>query len=51
MRLLVVEDDKDINRQLTSALEAAGIHPIETDLAELIIQLGHDQHDVLEPLP
>ena len=26
--------------QLNSALEAAGIHPFETDLAELIIQLG-----------
>ncbi len=29
--------------QLNPALEAAGIHPIETDLAELIIQMGHDQ--------
>lgn len=29
--------------QLNAALEAAGIHPIETDLAELIIQLGQDQ--------
>ena len=29
--------------QLNSALEAAGIHPYETDLAELIIQLGNDQ--------
>jgi L-lactate dehydrogenase complex protein LldF len=29
--------------QLNSALEAAGIHPFETDLAELIIQLGHDR--------
>ena len=29
--------------QLNSALEAAGIHAIETDLAELIIQLGEDQ--------
>jgi L-lactate dehydrogenase complex protein LldF len=29
--------------QLNSALEAAGIHPFETDLAELIIQLGEDQ--------
>ena len=29
--------------QLNRALEAAGIHPYETDLAELIIQLGHDQ--------
>ena len=29
--------------QLNSALEAAGIHPYETDLAELIIQLGQDQ--------
>ncbi len=28
---------------LNSALEAAGIRPYETDLAELIIQLGHDQ--------
>ena len=28
---------------LNKALEAAGIHPYETDLAELIIQLGHDQ--------
>jgi L-lactate dehydrogenase complex protein LldF len=28
---------------LNPALEAAGIHPIETDLAELIIQLGQDQ--------
>ena len=26
--------------QLNPALEAAGIHPYETDLAELIIQLG-----------
>ena len=29
--------------QLNDALEAAGIHPFETDLAELIIQLGEDQ--------
>ena len=29
--------------QLNSALESAGIRPYETDLAELIIQLGHDQ--------
>ena len=29
--------------QLNKALEAAGILPCETDLAELIIQLGHDQ--------
>jgi L-lactate dehydrogenase complex protein LldF len=29
--------------QLNRALEAAGIHPYETDLAELIIQLGEDQ--------
>jgi L-lactate dehydrogenase complex protein LldF len=29
--------------QLNSALEAEGIHPYETDLAELIIQLGGDQ--------
>ncbi len=29
--------------QLNHALEAAGIHAYETDLAELIIQLGHDQ--------
>ena len=29
--------------QSNSALEAAGIHPFETDLAELIIQLGQDQ--------
>ncbi|NYF80969.1 LutB/LldF family L-lactate oxidation iron-sulfur protein [Granulicella arctica] len=29
--------------QLNPALEAAGIHPFETDLAELIIQLGEDQ--------
>src|SRR3984957_1896823 len=29
--------------QLNSALEAAGIHPFETDLAELIIQLGEDR--------
>jgi L-lactate dehydrogenase complex protein LldF len=29
--------------QLNPALQAAGIHPYETDLAELIIQLGHDQ--------
>jgi L-lactate dehydrogenase complex protein LldF len=29
--------------QLNSALEAAGIHPFETDLAELIIQLGRDR--------
>jgi L-lactate dehydrogenase complex protein LldF len=28
---------------LNSALEAEGIHPYETDLAELIIQLGHDR--------
>ncbi len=28
---------------LNRALEAAGIHPYETDLAELIIQLGQDQ--------
>jgi L-lactate dehydrogenase complex protein LldF len=28
---------------LNPALEAAGIRPVETDLAELIIQLGHDQ--------
>jgi L-lactate dehydrogenase complex protein LldF len=29
--------------QLNSALEAAGIRPFETDLAELIIQLGEDR--------
>jgi L-lactate dehydrogenase complex protein LldF len=29
--------------QLNSALEAAGVHPFETDLAELIIQLGEDR--------
>ncbi|HXC94095.1 MAG TPA: LutB/LldF family L-lactate oxidation iron-sulfur protein [Edaphobacter sp.] len=29
--------------QLNSALEEAGIHPFETDLAELIIQLGEDR--------
>ncbi|SNS93626.1 L-lactate dehydrogenase complex protein LldF [Granulicella rosea] len=29
--------------QLNTALEAAGIRPYETDLAELIIQLGKDQ--------
>jgi L-lactate dehydrogenase complex protein LldF len=29
--------------QLNYALEASGIHPFETDLAELIIQLGQDQ--------
>lgn len=28
---------------LNGALEAAGIHPYETDLAELIVQLGHDK--------
>jgi L-lactate dehydrogenase complex protein LldF len=28
---------------LNEALEAAGIAPVETDLAELIVQLGHDQ--------
>jgi L-lactate dehydrogenase complex protein LldF len=28
---------------LNSALEANGIHPHETDLADMIIQLGHDQ--------
>ena len=29
--------------QLNTALEAAGVHAYETDLAELIIQLGQDQ--------
>jgi L-lactate dehydrogenase complex protein LldF len=29
--------------QLNPTLESAGIHPYETDLAELIIQLGQDQ--------
>ena len=29
--------------QVNAALEAAGIHPYETDLAELIIQLGQDR--------
>jgi L-lactate dehydrogenase complex protein LldF len=29
--------------ELNQALEGAGIRPYETDLAELIIQLGHDQ--------
>ena len=29
--------------QLNPALEAAGIHAIETDLAELILQLGEDE--------
>ena len=29
--------------QLNAALEAAGVHAYETDLAELIIQLGRDQ--------
>ncbi|AEV83211.1 iron-sulfur cluster binding protein [Actinoplanes sp. SE50] len=28
---------------LNEALEAAGIQPVETDLAELIVQLGHDR--------
>ncbi|NUT35631.1 MAG: lactate utilization protein [Hamadaea sp.] len=28
---------------LNEALEAAGITPVETDLAELIVQLGHDR--------
>ncbi|MGB7189837.1 MAG: LutB/LldF family L-lactate oxidation iron-sulfur protein [Acidobacteriaceae bacterium] len=28
---------------LNHALEASGIHPHETDLADMIIQLGHDQ--------
>lgn len=28
---------------LNEALEAAGIAPVETDLAELIVQLGHDR--------
>ncbi len=28
---------------LNRALEAAGVQPIETDLAELIVQLGHDK--------
>jgi L-lactate dehydrogenase complex protein LldF len=28
---------------LNEALEAAGIDPVETDLAELIVQLGHDE--------
>ena len=28
---------------LNAALKAAGIQPIETDLAELIVQLGHDK--------
>src|SRR5262249_21086829 len=28
---------------LNAALEAAGISPYETDLADLIVQLGHDQ--------
>ncbi|MGX6606029.1 LutB/LldF family L-lactate oxidation iron-sulfur protein [Micromonosporaceae bacterium Da 78-11] len=28
---------------LNEALEAAGITPVETDLAELIVQLGHDK--------
>ena len=29
--------------RLNVALEAAGIAPYETDLADLIIQLGHDK--------
>src|SRR6185437_15540645 len=29
--------------RLNPALEAAGIRPFETDLADLIVQLGHDQ--------
>ena len=29
--------------QLNHALEAAGITPIETDLADMIVQLGHDE--------
>ncbi len=28
--------------QMNHALEAAGIKPIETDLADMIVQLGHD---------
>jgi len=28
---------------LNEALEAAGVEPVETDLAELIVQLGHDK--------
>ena len=29
--------------QLNAALEAAGIIPIETDLADMIVQMGHDE--------
>jgi L-lactate dehydrogenase complex protein LldF len=29
--------------QMNSALEAAGILPIETDLADMIVQMGHDE--------
>lgn len=29
--------------QMNHALEAAGIKPIETDLADMIVQLGHDE--------
>jgi L-lactate dehydrogenase complex protein LldF len=32
-----------MRRRLNVALEAAGITPFETDLADLIIQLGHDK--------
>jgi L-lactate dehydrogenase complex protein LldF len=36
--------------KLNEALEADGIHAVETDLAELIIQLGHDsQSHILVP--
>jgi len=38
--------------RLNEALESAGMQPIETDLAELIVQLGHDKpsHIVVQAL-
>jgi L-lactate dehydrogenase complex protein LldF len=37
MKSLTTDETK-----LNDALEAAGVHPLETDLAELILQLDHD---------
>lgn len=42
-RVLKIKSMTTEETSLNRALEASGINPVETDLAELIVQLGHDK--------
>jgi L-lactate dehydrogenase complex protein LldF len=42
-RVIKVKSMATMEIGLNDALEAAGITPVETDLAELIVQMGHDR--------